>query len=155
MHGPIAATMRSALAPSALHRGDGGVGDAAERAFPAGMRRADDAGGRVGEQHRHAIGGEDAEQQAGPIGDERVGMRARIVGEGRGDGDGIGRMDLVQGDERRAGRDRRDRARAVLGDRGGIVVRAEADVEPGVDAGGDAALAGRGSRGGCRRGRRR
>ena len=43
-------------------------------------------------------------------------------------------MDLVDGDEPRPGRDRFDRAAPVLGDRGAVVVRAPAGVEPGADA---------------------
>ena len=88
----------------------------------------------VREQHRRAIGGEDAEREAGAVGDDRVGLGAGVVGPGRGRVDGVGRMDLVDGDEPGAGRDRLDRAAAILGDGVAVVVRAEADIEAGADA---------------------
>ena len=152
MHGPIAAAMRSRRAPSALHRRDGGLDHAAERALPAGMGRADHAGLAVGEQHRRAIGGEDAEQQAGPVGDQRVGLRARVVGHGSRTVDAVGRMDLV---------DRRPAARRAAPPRPrgggsrppprGSSPDAEADVEPGDRARSKPRRAGRGSRAGRRR----
>ena len=48
-------------------------------------------------------------------------------------------MDLVDRDQTRARRHRRDRAAAIFGERRAVVVRAEADVEAGADAGRDAA----------------
>ena len=50
-------------------------------------------------------------------------------------------MDLMYGDETRVGRDRFHGASTVLDDGGAIVVRSEADVEPGMDTLRDAALA--------------
>ena len=52
MHGPMAAAMRSGRAPCSLHQRDRAFEHARERAFPAGVRGGDDAGGFVGEQHR-------------------------------------------------------------------------------------------------------
>ena len=67
------------------------------------MRRADHAGCEVGEQNRHAIRGQDAEQQPRPVGHERVGMRPRVVGERADDRDRVGRMNLIERDERAPG----------------------------------------------------
>jgi hypothetical protein len=43
-------------------------------------------------------------------------------------------VDLVNGDEAGARRDRPDRAAAILGDGVAVVTRAEADIEAGADA---------------------
>ena len=75
MHGPIAAAMRSTLAPSEIIAAIAWSVTPASRPAPAGMGRADHARLAVGQQHRRAIGGDDAEQQAGPVGDQRVGLR--------------------------------------------------------------------------------
>ena len=66
-----------------------------QRAFPARMRRADDARLGVGEQDHAAIGAGDAERQPRRRGDEPVAARARIGGPGRRDRRDIGRMDLI------------------------------------------------------------
>ena len=71
-----------AVGAEQLHRGDRGLDHPAQRALPAGMGGADHAGIRVGEQDRRAVGGEDAERQAGPVGDDFIGIRAAIVGPG-------------------------------------------------------------------------
>ncbi len=81
------------------------------------MGRADHAGLGIGEQHRRAIGGEDSEQQPGPVGDHRVGVRPLVLRPRLLDIDGVGRMDLVHGRQLGAGQHRGDRAAAVLGDR--------------------------------------
>ena len=47
-------------------------------------------------------------------------------------------MNLVDRDQRRAGQDCRASPTAVFGDGSRIVVRAESDIEPGDDPGGDA-----------------
>ena len=47
-----------------------------ERALPAGMRRADDAGIAVREQDRRAIGGENAERDVRRLRRHRIGLRA-------------------------------------------------------------------------------
>ena len=41
------------------------------------MGRADDAGFRIGKQHRAAIGGRDAERESRPVGHHRIRLRAR------------------------------------------------------------------------------
>ena len=58
-----------------LHRVDGGFQHAGQRALPAGVRCADHARARVGEQDRAAIRGGDADGDALRAGDERVGAR--------------------------------------------------------------------------------
>ncbi len=67
------------------HRRDRLIGDARRGSAPAGMGRADDAGLGIGQQHRRAVGGDHAEQQAGPVGDQRVGLRPLVMGHGFGD----------------------------------------------------------------------
>ena len=47
----------------------------ADRAAPAGMGGADHAGLGVGEQDRRAVGGDDAERDAGAVGHHGVGAR--------------------------------------------------------------------------------
>ena len=83
MHGPTAAAIRSTLGAERDHRRDRLVGDPGQRAAPAGMGGADHARFGIGEQHRRAVGGDDAEQQARPVGDQRVGVRALVVGPRR------------------------------------------------------------------------
>ncbi len=61
---------------------------AGERAVPAGMGGADHAALRIGEQHRPAVGGGDAEGERPAWGDHGVGARPRVAGPGRfGDND--------------------------------------------------------------------
>ena len=48
-----------------LHGRDGGVDHAAQRALPAGVGGADDAGLGIGQQDRRAVGGQDAADHAG------------------------------------------------------------------------------------------
>ena len=99
------------------------------------MRRADHAGLGIGEQHRRAIGGQDAERDPGPVGHHRVGMRAQALVPRPGHRDAIGRMDLVRVEQDRAGQHRVARQPAVFGDDRGIVVRSGADIEPGIEPG--------------------
>ena len=84
MTGPIAAAMRARSAPSDSIAATADSITPPKRALPAGMGGTDHAGLRVGEQDRRAIGGEDAEREAGPVGDDGVGMGAGIVGPGLG-----------------------------------------------------------------------
>src|SRR5688572_30486631 len=74
-----------------FHRPHHGLDHPAESAFPAGMGGADDARFGVGEQDRRAVCREDAEREADPVGDERVGMRTGVVGPWRGRDDHVGR----------------------------------------------------------------
>ena len=131
----------NALAPGAepLHRLDRRVGDSGERTAPAGMGGADDRCVMVREQHRRAIGGEDSEQQIGPIGDHRVGTRASILRPGRVRHDNLGGMDLVDRRQLRIGKQGGDGEAAVAGDRLGVVAAAKADVQARAFADRDAA----------------
>jgi len=56
------------------HRLDGAVGDAGNRAFPARMRRPDDACLPICQQDRSAIGSDDAEDEARLVRDDGIGM---------------------------------------------------------------------------------
>ena len=81
MHGPTAARIRSRLAPSrSIAAMVASVTPAMRRA--SRMRRADHAGLGVGEQHRRAIRGQDAEQQARAVRDHRVGVRPLVLRPG-------------------------------------------------------------------------
>ena len=57
----------------------------------------------VGEEDGGAVGGEDAEQQAGPVGDQRVGMGAVRVGPCVPHCHDVDAVDLIDPDQRRAG----------------------------------------------------
>src|SRR3546814_12850545 len=66
-------------------------------------------------------------------------MGARVIGIGRGYGDSVGAVDLVKGHEPGGWMYGGDCAPAVFGDCGAIVARAEAHVQAGQYAGGNAA----------------
>ena len=66
------------------HGGDGRLQHARHRAAPAGMGGADHPGLGVAEQHRRAVGGDDAQGDAGPVGHHGVGAGAFAGGPGRG-----------------------------------------------------------------------
>ncbi len=70
-----------------LHRLHGGRDHSTERALPAGVGRSDHACLGIGEQDRSAIGSQDSQREAGAVGNQCVGMRARVVRERRGDCD--------------------------------------------------------------------
>jgi hypothetical protein len=72
--------------------------NAVERAFPAGVRGADDACLPLGEEDRAAVGRRSAERQSRPVGDQRVGLRP-LAGERFAHDDRIRRMDLVKAQE--------------------------------------------------------
>ena len=61
-----------AVGAQPLHRLQRRLGHPGESTLPTGMGGADHAGLLVGEQHRGAIGGENAEGETGPVGDQRV-----------------------------------------------------------------------------------
>ena len=94
------------------------------------MRRTDHAGFAIGQQHRRAIGGDDPEQHARPIGRYGIGARAVGVRPRAHHGHGIRRVDLVDRRKLRARQNGRDRAAAILRHGLGIVTGAVADVEP-------------------------
>ncbi len=99
------------------------------RAAPAGVRRTDHAGPAIGEQHRGAIGGYDAEQQPRPIGDQRVRLGPRVVGPRLNGRDSIGRMDLVDRCQRRAGQHCGNGAPPILLDGIRVVVGSMANLQ--------------------------
>jgi hypothetical protein len=85
----------------------------------------------VGEQHGCAVGSEYAQQDARPIGDHRVRVRAFSSRPGVLDMDHCCRVDLVNGREFGSREHGVDGAAAVLVDGGAVVVAAVADVETG------------------------
>jgi hypothetical protein len=107
------------------------------------MRRADHRLGGIGEQHRHAIGGKDAEGDPGNVGDQAVAHRPGRGLPGFFNGDhGVGVL-LVEGHQRGGGLIHQfHRESAIAGDVFRRVARAVAAVERGVEPGGDAAVAG-------------
>ena len=72
----MAAAIRARFAPSFSMAAMVASSTPAHRAFPAGMGGADHARLGVGEQHRRAIGGEDAQRHAGQGGDQAVAFAA-------------------------------------------------------------------------------
>ena len=66
----------------AFHCRDSRLDHPGHGAAPAGVGGAHDARFRVGEQHRRAISGQDADDEAGRAGDDGVGLRAGVPGDG-------------------------------------------------------------------------
>ena len=126
-----------------LHRRDRRLDHAGERAAPAGMRGADHAGARIGQQHRPAIRSGDADGERPHAGDDGIGARPRVAGPGRfGDRHGR-RMHLIAGEETpRRDAERRRHAGAVLRHFVRRVARAGAAVEARIEAVGHPAVAG-------------
>ncbi len=120
-----------------LHRVKRRLQHAAEGALPACVGGADHSGVGVGEEDHPAIGAGDADRQARRGSGERVhtGPFRPCLGYGQAGR----RMNLI-GHEQRRRAEMVGHAAAVLGNRLGVVARADAPVEAGVDAGGDAAL---------------
>ena len=84
------------LRPQLLHRLNRRIGDSGERPAPPGVRRSDHAGVGVGEQHRRAIGGEDAQRQPRNIGRHRIGLRSLADLPRLRDGDRLAAVDLIK-----------------------------------------------------------
>ncbi len=83
------------------------------------MGGADDPRFRVGEEHRRTVGRQNADDEAGCAGDERVGLGAGIGRDGAINGDGIATVHLVDsGDVGVARAEVAGDAGAVLGDVG-------------------------------------
>ena len=132
-----------ALGAETLHRHDGRVGDARQRAAPARMGGADDARLRVREQHRTAVGRGNADCQPGHARHDRVGARARFMRPRLLRHHHVGRVDLVGAQERLRGDAERGRhAGAVLGHVLARIGRSDTAVEARIDAQRGAALAG-------------
>ena len=96
----MAAAMRSRRAPSFSMAATVASSTPAKRAFPAGMGGADHAGLGVGEQHRRAIGGQDAQRHAGH--GRSPGRRLRgVLPKSQSGVHGMddGAVDLRQGDQ--------------------------------------------------------
>ncbi len=86
-----------------LHLADGFDDDALERAAPAGVNGGDGALFRVDEENGYAVGGLDAEEETGAVGDRGVSRHGGQALAGLGwwsveKMDDVG-MDLLQGDE--------------------------------------------------------
>ena len=140
MQGPTAATDTPRRAPRDSIARDRGLDHPAERArqpaWPAATTRAS----RIGQQHRGAVGGERAADQPGVAVTTAVGLRRR--GPGASATSARWRNGSGGGEQGLGGAEAGGRAAAVLGHGAGIVVGAAADVEAGVEALGDPALAG-------------
>ena len=123
-----------ALCAEAFHGGDRVFQHAGQRALPAGMSRADDAGFGIGKQHRSAIGRGGSDGQPRPVGHHRVGLGARRR-KGLAHNDHVRRMDLMGRQQlfRRDAHPGRDAA-AVFRDLARIVIGPGAGVEASVDA---------------------
>ena len=144
MQGPMAAAIRSAGRRGRAWR---------RRSPPARRRRAPrqpawaapttPASGSA-EQHRRAIGGDDAEGEPGPVGDHRIGARAlRRAARARSTMHHLGAVHLRQADQRCGSAPRARAARARFSSTASRVIAAgQAAIEAGVGAGGDAAAAG-------------
>ena len=133
----------AALGAKPLHRRHGRFDHPRQRAFPARMRRSDDARALVGEQDHAAVGASHAERQAGGRRHERVAAGARAFRPQLGYGDRVGRVNLERHGETLRRRSERSRdPGAVLGHRLRRVSRADATVQRRVDTLRDAAETG-------------
>src|SRR4029079_12995680 len=90
-HGAYLAT----LGAKPLHGIDRCLDDPGERAAPAGMRRPDDSGLRVGKEDRPAIGSGYADGERAYPRDDSVGARPRFRGPRRLDGHDVWRVNLI------------------------------------------------------------
>ena len=141
MQGPIAARRFSRLAPS---RSMAAIVLSTTPPAPSTRRPAPPtvAGVGIGQQHRRAIGGQHAQHDARPVGDQRI--RLGRAGRGPallGDGQHVGRMDLVHGQEFCIGEIERGRGAAADLAQVGLIARAVAAVERRIETGAHAAAA--------------
>ena len=125
----------------AFHRLDRPVGYPGNRAAPARMRGTYDPRFFIGKQHWRAIGGENAEQDPGSIGDEAIGTRALLLRPSSLGKDDLGGMDLVNRRELGPRQNCFDRKGAVPGNRFAIIIAAKSYIEPCALAFGDSAAA--------------
>ncbi len=118
-----------------LHGGDGRLDHAKQRALPARVRGADDAGARVGEQQHAAVGAGDAQRERRRCRHQTVAARTLVLAPGPRDDARVARMDLI-GDEQALGArsEMRRHARPILANARGLVARADAAVERVVHA---------------------
>ncbi len=90
---------------------------AADGAAPAGMRRGDETGLGVGEQHGRAVGGQYPERHARRARHQPIDARPVVIAPRALDQRHVGAVDLVAGDELlRREAEAGERAAAVLGD---------------------------------------
>ena len=82
------------------HRRNGRFKDSPGCPFPPGMGRADNPGGSVGEQHRHAIRRQNAERNARRGRDKGVRRRIVLISPRLVHGDRNGGMDLIDRQQR-------------------------------------------------------
>ena len=120
--------------PQCLHRHNSVVGDAGYRTLPSGVGGSDYASFIVGEQDRHAICGDDPEQDAGHIGDHRVRFRRVILIICLGDGNHVGGVDLVNAGKLCIGQDNRGCQPPVFQHGGAVIIAADADIQSGINA---------------------
>jgi hypothetical protein len=104
------------------------------------MGGPDNARLMIRQQNRPTIGGEDAEQQAGPVRHQSIGMGPRTIGPGICRHNGLSRMDLMERHQLRTRQNSRHRPAAVFVHGFAVIGRPETDIQPAVDAGGYAAL---------------
>src|SRR5580704_9408057 len=125
----------AALGAKPLHRRHGRFDDPSQRAFPAGMRRSDDACALIGEKDHAAVSAGHAERQAGGGRHKRIAPGARAFRPQLGYGDRVGRVNLE-----RHGQTLRRRSElccdpgAILGHRLRRVTRADATIQRRVNA---------------------
>jgi hypothetical protein len=82
----------------ARHGGERGLEHAAQRPLPPGVDGTDHTRLTVSQQHRAAVGGQHAQDQARPVGDERIGLGRRVVVPRLRDREGHGPVHLAGGD---------------------------------------------------------
>jgi hypothetical protein len=128
--GPTAAAIRSRLAPRRSIASIVASLTPPKSAAPTGVRRSDDSGLFVGEEHRRTVGGEHSEQDAGTVGDHGIGMGPVSFLPRLLYGHNAWRVHLV--DCRQAGPRKNgvDRAAAVLCDQLRVIAAAVTDIEP-------------------------
>ena len=83
MTGPTAAAIRARSAPIFAIAATVASITPAKAPFQPAWAAPITPASAVGEQDRRAVGGEDAEGEAGPVGDHGVGMGPRVVRPGR------------------------------------------------------------------------
>jgi len=123
-----------------FHRGKCRFQHAADGALPAGMGGADHTRFRIGEQDGGAIGGQDAEREAGFVCHHRVGFGPFAHWPRCGHRHRFAAVNLVQSQKWCIGREVRCDTGAVLGQRSTLIARAGATIERSEDAGGHATL---------------
>ena len=134
MHGPIAAAIRSRRAPSPS------IAAIVESVTPpsAPFHPACAAPITPASRSANSTGAQSAvrmlEHQAGPVGDQSIGLRAVRIGPRLDHRHRVGAVHLIDADQPPAGQDCFGRQLPVRGDVRGIVAAAQPAVQPGDDA---------------------